>query len=284
MLGFFNIYKPGTLSSAFCVALFKRKVKCKCGHMGTLDPLASGILPVGVNQATRLFNYLLDKEKTYVATFDFAYETPSFDLETEIIKTADYIPTKREVESIIPEFVGKISQIPPVFSAKMVDGKRSYRLARRGKEVDLPAKEVNILNIKLLNQVSESAFSFEITCKGGTYIRSLARDFGRKFSCASTMTQLERTSCGVFTKENSVNINEFIDSENIEKYLIKPENVLSFEKIILNENQSQRLLNGLKDEYSLSNGLYSVFSLDEFWGVGEVNNGVLKMKSYVRDL
>lgn len=284
MLGFINIYKPREISSAFAVNKFKRKVGVKCGHMGTLDPLASGVLPIGLNQATRLFNYLLDKEKKYIATFDFAYETPSYDLETQPIKYSNFIPTKDEIKAILPDFIGMIEQVPPAFSAKMIDGKRSYKLARKGKAIELAPKKVEITDIKLIEKVSDSAYSFEISCRGGTYIRSLARDIGEKFSCASTMTSLERTASGFFTKENSVELNEFINSDDIEKYLIKPESVLNFPKITLSTKESTRLLHGLKDEYDLSDGLYSIFSVNEFWGVGEIKNKILKMKSFVRDL
>ncbi len=284
MIGFINIYKPKEISSAFAVNKFKWKVKTKCGHMGTLDPLASGVLPIGLNQATRLFNFLLDKEKVYEAVFDFSYETPSYDLETQPIKKAIYIPSQNEIEGILPKYIGNISQIPPAFSAKMVDGKRSYKLARKGAVVDLPPKNVEILDIKLLEQVTESAFKFKIVCKGGTDIRSLARDLGSEFSCPATMISLERTACGVFKKENSVDINEFLKADDISKFIIKPENVLSYKELRLDKTLALKLLNGVFDtKYDVPNGLYKVFNEEEFWGVGEVLDGVLKMKAYVRE-
>lgn len=284
MLGFINIFKPSSVSSAFAVSKFKKKVKCKCGHMGTLDPLASGVLPIGLNQANRLFDFLLDKKKIYNAIFDFSYQTASFDSETEIIKKADYIPSFLEVQSILPKFIGKISQIPPAYSAKMIDGKRSYKLARAGVNVELQPKEVEILDVRLNKQIDESKFSFTIECRGGTYIRSLARDFGECFSCGATMVALERTACGNFTKENSVGLNEFLDCEDVEKFIIKPEDVVEYPKLILSSLQSTRLLNGLYDEFDLPNGLFKVYSLEQFWGVGQIVDKKLKMKAYVRDL
>lgn len=284
MVGFINIYKPKEISSAFCVNKFKWKVKTKCGHMGTLDPLASGVLPIALNQATRLFDYLLGKEKVYEAVFDFAYETPSFDLETQPTNRATYIPSKAEIEKILPKYVGNVSQMPPAFSAKMIDGKRSYKLARKGVEVNLEPKNVEILNVKILEQVSNSAFKFEITCKGGTYIRSLARDFGSEFSCPATMISLERTASGIFKKENSVDINEFLKAEDISSFIIKPEQVLNFDEIHLSNYLATKLLNGVYDHrYNNQNGTYKIFCEKDFWGVGEVFNGVLKMKTYVRD-
>lgn len=285
MVGFFNVFKPREISSAYVVNKVKKKLGLKCGHMGTLDPLACGVLPVGVGQASRLFEYLLDKQKTYVATFDFAFCTPSFDLETEPVKFADYIPEKEEILRILPKFIGKISQTPPDFSAKMVDGKRSYKLARRGQTVDLPPKTVEIVNIELIDQNSESTFSFKIDCKGGTYIRSLARDFGSEFSCPATMTFLERTASGIFNKQNSVSIDDFLDADDVSKYLIKPDDALSFPKMILSEKEATRILNGLYDDYSrFENGFYRVYCEKEFRGVGVVSDGILKIKTYVRDL
>jgi tRNA pseudouridine55 synthase len=283
MLGFINIYKDSGISSAFVVSRFKKKVKCKCGHMGTLDPLASGVLPIGLGQASRLFDFLLDKTKTYVAVFDFAFQTPSFDLETEPIKFASHIPTSDEIKAVLPKFIGKISQTPPEYSAKMVDGKRCYKLARKGVAVEIPPKTVEILNFSLLEQVGESSFKFQIDCKGGTYIRSLARDLGSEFSCPATMTKLERTAAGVFCINNSVSLREFLDSDNIENYLIKPESVLDYPEFVLDENHAKRLLNGLYDDFSMPNGQYKVFCEDVFWGVGLVVDGKLKMKAYVRE-
>lgn len=167
MNGFLNIYKPRGMSSAHCLNKIKKKIDYKCGHMGTLDPLACGILPVGVGQATRLFDHLLDKTKTYVAQFTFGYETDTLDLEGEVLQNSENIPTQAEIEAVLPTLRGKVMQIPPVFSAKCVDGKKSYQLARKGIAVDLPPKQVEIYSIKLIKNQSPT-FWFEISCGGGT--------------------------------------------------------------------------------------------------------------------
>lgn len=284
MVGFFNIYKPKDVSSAFVVSQFKKKVRQKCGHMGTLDPLASGVLPIGVNQANRLFGFLLDKVKTYTAVFDFAFHTPSYDLETEPVQTKTDFPTLAELQAVLPKFVGNLEQIPPEYSAKMVNGVRSYKLARHGEKVELPPKTVEVLGIKITRQLSESAFEFVIDCRGGTYIRSLARDIGNEFGMPSTMTALERTACGVFTKQNAVSINDFLDSDDVLQYLIKPENVVSYPSFVLQSYEATRLLNGLADTFDVTNGLYKVFNQAEFWGVGQAVDGKIKMKAFVRDL
>ena len=150
MNGFLNIYKPRGMSSAHCLNKIKKKIDYKCGHMGTLDPLACGILPVGIGQATRLFDHLLDKRKTYIAEFTFGYETDTLDLEGELLSKSDKIPTLDEINAVLPNLCGKIMQIPPIFSAKCVDGKKSYKLARKGIAVDLPPKEVEIFYIKII--------------------------------------------------------------------------------------------------------------------------------------
>ena len=283
MIGFYCINKRTGDTSAYCVNKVKRRFKVKCGHMGTLDPLASGVLPVAVGQATRLFDLLLEKEKSYDAVFDFAYDTPSFDLETEPLNHSEKIPTEDEIMAVLPKMIGEIMQVPPAYSAKCVDGTRSYKLARHGKAVELPPKKITIYSIELLGRESESAFRFKIVCSGGTYIRSIARDLAKNLGCFATMTSLVRTSSGPFTILNSITCQQLEDAD-AEKYLIKPQDVLNFPVVVLNEKQAKRMVDGLFDEYDLADGLYKVFSGQEFWGVGIVNNRLLKMKVYVRDL
>ena len=284
MIGFICINKKVGDSSSYCVNKVKKTLKEKCGHMGTLDPLASGVLPVGIGQATRLFDILLNKQKVYIATFDFSYTTPSLDLETQPSFYSNKVPTKDEIEAIIPNLVGEIDQIPPSYSAKFVDGKRSYKLARQGVEVALPPKKIVIYSIKLLDQISSTSYRFEITCGGGTYIRSIVRDMANLLNCYGVMTKLERVKSGAFTIENSVTIDELLTCKNPEKYLIKPQDVLDYDDLILDETTARKLLDGLTVNLEKLDGLYKVYNGETFWGVGEINQGILKMKVYVRDL
>lgn len=284
MIGFICINKKAGDSSTYCVNKVKRKVGKKCGHLGTLDPLASGVLPVGIGQATRLFDILLSKEKTYVATFDFAYSTPSLDLETQPDNYSSKIPSQEEISNVLPKLVGEVDQIPPAYSAKFVDGKRSYKLARKGEVVNLPPKRVTIYSIKLIEKLTDTSYSFEIKCGGGTYIRSIVRDMAALLNCYGTMTKLVRTKSGKFYINNSVTIDELMAAEDASKYVIKPETVLDYPEVRLSKNAAKRLIDGLFDKYDLSDGLYKVFNEDEFWGVGEVKSKVLKMKVYVRDI
>lgn len=281
MNGFINIYKPRGESSAKCLARVKKIVNCKCGHMGTLDPLACGVLPVALGQATRLFDIMTEKRKKYIAEFTFGYETDTLDLEGKKVFECEKIPTKDELIDLLPDFIGEIDQVPPAFSAKCVDGKKSYKLARAGKAVELKPKRIEIYDIKLVKAQSP-AFTFEITCGGGTYIRSVARDLGRQSGSYATMTALERVQSGFFTAERSVTLDE-LEKDGFEKYLIKSDEVLNFPKLELEESKAIRLLNGLYDRFDIADGRYRVYVSGDFWGVGNATDGKLVIRPYVRD-
>ena len=282
MKGFINIIKPQGMSSAAAVSVVKKKFNMPCGHMGTLDPMAKGVLPIGLKKTSRLFQYLLDKDKTYVASFAFGYQTDTLDKTGSVFSTTQNMPSKLQILEVLPKFIGEIEQIPPQYSAKCIDGKRGYQLARRGVEFTLPPKKVVVNSIKLLNQISENEFSFEINCKGGTYIRSLARDIAIACNSLGTMTELDRTSCGIFNYSNGVTIEELKSSDNVEKYLIAPEESLNFAEIHLSNKDAERILNGIFDKTNYQDGFYKVFNEKDFWGVGKVDQGVLKIVSYVR--
>ena len=290
MNGFVNIIKPKDMSSALAVMLIKKKIrqqfgKQSIGHMGTLDPMAQGVLPMGINQANRLFDYLLDKTKVYVAEFTFGYETDTLDITGNKLNSSDIIPSKEQIESVLSQFLGEIDQIPPKYSAKNIDGKRGYELARAGVEFELQPKKVTVLSFDLTKQIDKNTFEFKISCKGGTYIRSLCRDLAYKLGSLAVMSKLDRQECGLFNKENAVELQKFMDCEDISSLIIPPDAVIAFPKLILTEKQSKKLLNGVFDEiYDVDNGLYRIYSVKEFWGVGEVVDKRLKMKSYVRDL
>ena len=282
MKGFINLIKPEGMSSAYAVSRVKKKLKTTCGHMGTLDPMASGVLPVGIDKTSRMFDYLLDKTKTYVAEFEFGYTTDTLDVTGEVVERTDKVPTEEQIEGVLSQFVGIIDQIPPKYSAKCIDGKRGYELARRGVEFELQAKKVEILSLRLNEKSGENKYVFTIKCKGGTYIRSLARDIGYAVGSLGVMTKLVRTQSGVFTTENGVSVEEFFNSDNPEKYLIAPDLAVDFPKAVLSNEQATRILNGVFDNLGYADGLYRVYNEKEFWGIGRAENGVLKIKAYVR--
>lgn len=281
MNGFLNIYKPKGVSSAKCLSRVKKIINCKCGHMGTLDPLACGVLPVAIGQATRLFDIMTEKQKKYIAEFTFGYETDTLDMEGKTVFSGGRIPTESEIIDLLPGFLGEIDQIPPAFSAKCIDGKKSYKLARAGVMPELKPKRIEIYDIKLIG-CNPPSFTFEITCGGGTYIRSIARDIGRAVGSYATMTALERVQSGFFTKDRSVTVEELIEN-GFEKYIIGSDEVLHFEKVELEESKAIRLLNGLYDDFDLADGRYRVYVKGEFWGVGNCENKKLVIRPYVRD-
>lgn len=284
MNGFLNLYKPKGVSSARVLNAVKRSLKGETvGHMGTLDPLADGVLPVAIGKSTRLFDYLLDKDKEYVATVAFGFSTDSYDLEGEITRRCDVLPSDAELEAACKKLTGDIMQIPPIYSAKCVNGKRSYELARKGVAVELPPKKVTVKSIRVLDKISESEYKIKIVCGGGTYIRAIARDLGLLCGTVATMTSLTRTASGIFRIENSVTAEEFTSAVYKSALLVPPDEVIDYPIIRLDERQTERLYNGLYDVYDYPDGIYKVYSPIAFYGVGEVKNGKIKVKAYLRD-
>ncbi|MBE7087678.1 MAG: hypothetical protein E7369_05220, partial [Clostridiales bacterium] len=193
-----------------------------------------------------------------------------------------YIPTETEIEEKLKDFIGDIEQVPPKYSAKCIDGKRGYQLARRGVEFSLPPKKVTVLDFKLTKKLSDTEYEFEIKCKGGTYIRSLARDLGVATKSMAIMSSLVRTQSGIFNLENGVTVEDLKDSDNPENFIIPSDFAVDYEKVVLTETQATRILNGLFDKYPLKDGVYRVYNCTDFWGIGVVTDGILKIKAYVR--
>ena len=282
MNGFINLIKPQGMSSAYAVGAVKKKYNCPCGHMGTLDPMASGVLPVGVGHASRLFRYMLDKEKTYEADFMFGLSTDTLDITGMQDGKTDFIPDVNLIKSVLDEFTGEIEQIPPKYSAKCIDGKRGYQLARKGVDFTLCPKKVNIKEIRLIKQVSETEYRFTITCGGGTYIRSLARDIGLRTGSLAVMSRLVRTSSGAFDIDNAVELEDFKNERDLNKYLIPADRAVNFPKLILDSDTANKILNGIFENHGYDDGLYRVYKESEFWGVGRAKEGILKIEAYVR--
>ena len=282
MNGFFNLYKPSGMTSALLVHLVKKKTGAKCGHMGTLDPMASGVLPVGIGKANRLFEYLLDKEKEYAAEFTFGAETDTLDKTGAVTQTSEYLPAREELEALLPRFVGESGQVPPRYSAKNVGGRRGYDLARRGVEFTLPPKKVTVTSYRLTGQPGRGVFSFLIRCKGGTYIRSLARDLGRAAGSFAYMSALERTEAGCFRRENAVSVDEFMNLKDVFSALTPADEAVSFPQLRLSGREAEKLLNGVPLAASCGEGLYRAYG-DGFLGIAEVRAGQMKLRTYVRE-
>ena len=279
MTGFINVNKAQGASSAKEVSIIKKLTKTPCGHMGTLDPMASGVLPVAIGNAARLFDYFLEKHKVYVAEFYFGATSDTLDTTGEVIYNVGRVPKEEEIVKVLQKFTGELLQMPPKYSAKCVGGKRGYQLARAGVEFELSPKKVTVYNIKLLERTGDSTCTFKIECGGGTYIRSLARDIGESLSTCAIMSSLIRTQSGVFTLENSVK-SENLTAENIADYVIPTDSVLPYESIVLNDFQAKKLFNGLTVKTNLPEGLYKVYAPDKsFYGIGCINQSNLKIRT-----
>ena len=280
--GFFNVDKPSGLTSSTVVNKCKWLTAIPCGHMGTLDPLASGVLPVGVGNATRLFDYFLEKEKEYIAEFTFGVSSATLDSTGELTFGGS-IPSESEILSVLPKLVGEIDQIPPKYSAKNINGHRGYELARAGVEFELPAKRVKIFGVELLGRGdSENSYCFKINCGGGTYIRSIARDLAFALETNAVMSALHRTKSGVFEIKNAIPFS-FLQQdpsvEELEKYLIPTESVLPFEKLVLADKNAERLFHGMAVETDEKDGLYKLYKEEVFYGIAQVQNGMAKAKT-----
>lgn len=279
MTGFINVNKAQGASSAQEVAKIKWLTKTPCGHMGTLDPMASGVLPVAIGNAARLFDYFLSKNKTYIAVFKFGADSDTLDTTSTVIPDCGLVPSVEEIEGVLSEFVGEIDQLPPKYSAKCINGKRGYQLAREGIEFELTPKKVTVHGIKLINKIADDEYSFQIDCGGGTYIRSIARDLGARLKTCAIMSALKRIKSGPFTVENAV-CTEALTPENVSDYIIKTEDVLSFDSIYPSESEAKKLLNGLSVTCDRADGTYKFFdSLGSFYGLAEVKQKVLKVRT-----
>ncbi|EOU1108971.1 tRNA pseudouridine(55) synthase TruB [Clostridium perfringens] len=248
MNGVINIYKNTGMTSFDVVAMVRRVAKMKkVGHTGTLDPAASGVLPVCLGKATKIIDYIMENKKVYRVNLKLGMFTDTYDLEGEVLreKDASHI-TKDEILNCINSFVGTIDQVPPMYSALKQNGVRLYELARQGIEVHREARKVTIYSIENIKIESNDNIQMDVCCSKGTYIRSLCYDIGEKLNVGATMTALERIQNGPFTKEEAINI-EDLTEELLEKHIISIEKALdSFKKIIVNEKFGKLLRNGVK--------------------------------------
>lgn len=271
MTGFLNLDKPEGMSSAAVVNRVKWLTRTPCGHMGTLDPLACGVLPVGVGNAARLFDYFLSKQKTYEARFVFGATTDTLDREGEIVRGGD-IPDGGNIEAALARFLGEIEQVPPKYSAVSVGGRRGYALARGGEEFTLAARRVKVYSFRLTGQTAPDEYGFEIVCGAGTYIRSLARDLAAALGTQGYMSYLRRTASGVFTADAAV-APDALTRENVETYLIPTETVLPFPE--LGETDA-RIFNGVGVAADCADGLYKLRRDGVFYGIARVKDGVAR--------
>lgn len=246
LFGFLNVYKPKGMTSFDVVAILRRVTKIRqIGHTGTLDPFAVGVLPICIGKSTRLIEYLND-DKEYLATVQFGSDTDTYDLEGQVIRTYDKKITKEEVENILKSFEGEIEQIPPIYSAIKVNGKKLYEYARNGQEVEIKPRKVFISKIELKDfDTNLQQAKILVDCSKGTYIRSIAFDLGRKMNCGGHLVALERTKAGMFLKKNSTKLEDIKTLEDVENLLINPVEVLDYPKINLTDIEKEKVSHGM---------------------------------------
>lgn len=271
--------KPTGVSSGFVVNKIKKMTHEKVGHLGTLDPSASGVLSVAVGKATKFFDFFLGKDKEYVALAKFGFLTDTLDSDGKILKRDDKDVSLDEIEKVIPELVGEVDQVPPIFSSKNVDGRRAYDLARNGEDVILEPKKVQIYSIKVQKTQQNNLFRLKIHCSAGTYVRSIVRDIAEKIGTVATTVCIIRTRTGKFQIEDSVTLSEI--QENPEKHLISVSEILDFPKIDLEEKMAKDLFSGKEIFLDKEDGEYLSFYLGDEFSVLEIKNKKATNKIYL---
>lgn len=207
--GWLVLDKPVGVTSTQAVAIAKRLFNAqKAGHAGTLDPLASGILPIALGEATKTVSFAVDGAKAYRFAVRWGAETPTDDAETAPSQTSDQRPVLPQIEALLPRFIGEIRQVPPAFSAIKIDGNRAYDLARDGEEVVLDARTVIIDAMRVVGTPDRDTTVFEAECGKGTYVRAIARDMGRMLGCYGHVIALRRTRVGTFTEDMAVTLDD----------------------------------------------------------------------------
>ena len=281
MNGLITLSNPPLMSSASAVTKVRRILGEKTvGHMGTLDPMAEGVLVIGVGKSARLFDYLMNKRKTYIAKFKFGFRTDTLDALGEVEETTQDIPSVDAVIHAMRSLVGKSKQIPPMYSAKHIDGKRAYKLARGGNPVEPKAVDVEIFDAQLICQPKLDETVFSIECSAGTYIRSICRDVAKMCGSLATLIYLQRTRSGRFDVKDSVTL----DALEIrgETAIIPPQEALDLDSYAVDGDRYDDLDHGRKIECDFD-GYRTIFCNGVLFGIGCTENGSLRLKTYLKD-
>ncbi len=293
MDGIIVINKEQGYTSNDVVQIIKKKLNEKVGHTGTLDPMATGVLPILVGKGTKCSKYILNHDKIYTATLKLGIKTDTGDITGNIIKEEknlkniiEIVSNVQEIKKVLKSFEGEISQIPPMYSAIKVKGKKLYEYARSGQTVEISPRNIKIYNIELINtgkdknneknDLKEDEIIFRVKCSKGTYIRTLCEDIAEKLGTIGTMSKLNREKVGDFSIEDAIKLEDF--DEKFEKGFISIEKFLeNYKKIILTPRSYISFINGVKLLTDDKNGIYRIYDINEnFIGTGLVNNGILK--------
>ena len=279
MDGFLLLDKEKGISSNQLVQKVKKSLSLKkVGHLGTLDPMATGLMILAINRATKFSSYFLESDKSYDASIQLGSSTDTDDAMGNIISSSDIIPNEKDINKSLASFIGQSMQTAPFFSALKHKGKPLYKYAREGEFISKPPREINIFSIK--NIICEhNKCSFIVHCSKGTYIRSIARDLGDKLNSGGHLSALRRLSQGTFNIKNAMTI------ENIElnKLITIEEAFSELSEIQLDSNQTKFFMNGVKiEKINLEDNTYKIYdSSKKFLGLGMVSNSVLALKRLV---
>ena len=285
MNGIIIINKPKDCTSHDIVHKIKKITKEKVGHTGTLDPMAQGVLPILIGKATQCSKYLINHDKTYNVELKLGIKTDTADSEGKVINQEDVkdsILEEEHIKKALETMIGKQEQIPPKYSAIKVNGKKLYEYARKGQEVEIKPRKIEIYNIELIKiNPKDEKIEFNVSCSKGTYIRSLCEDIAEKLGTIGYMSNLIRLKVGEFSIENSITIEQIEKSKNPEKTIM--ENLITIEQqfkkcenIILSKKQLEQFLNGMKIKQDKKDGIYKIYNENNFIGLGEIKEGRLK--------
>ena len=293
--GIINVNKPaGWTSQDVCSKLRHVLHIRKIGHTGTLDPMATGVLPVCVGKATRIIEYYDRDAKSYHASMKLGITTDTLDITGKVLETSGYSNiSEKAVREAFKAYTGHVMQIPPKYSALKIDGKRAYDLAREGKDFEIKAREIIIYDNSIRRiDLEAGEIEFDVTCSKGTYIRTICDDIGRELGCGATMTALTRTASGYFRLEDSYTIEEITnEADPLDTMLIPADITLEkLGKAILNDNRITAFMNGNSSwstgfritEPSEFDNLYRVYGKDVFLGVAAVENGSLVPQKVIK--
>lgn len=215
--GWLIIDKPRGMGSTQVVGKTRYLLHAnKNGHTGTLDPFATGVLPIAFGEATKLVPFVTDGKKEYEFVLKFGEQTSTDDTEGEVIARSDKIPTRDEITAVLPQFIGTITQVPPMYSAIRINGQQAYKLARKGTQVEMPARQVEIYALELLEKYDDLA-KFKVECSKGTYVRTLGKDIAQKLGTVGHLIELRRTKCGIFDLKSKILLDSLEKMEYVEE-------------------------------------------------------------------
>ena len=286
MDGIIIINKPIGCTSHDIVYKVKKMFNEKVGHTGTLDPMAEGVLPILVGKGTLLSKYLINHNKKYIVELQLGIKTDTADSEGKIVeqKTINEEKVSKEnIEKVFQSFIGKQEQMPPMYSAIKVNGKKLYEYARKGQEVEIKPRQIEIYNINLIQySIEKKQIKFEVFCGKGTYIRSLCEDIAQRFETVGYMKSLKRIQVGDFKIEDSITINQL--EENIQDNNFIKDKIISIEKLFnektgikLDNKKLKLFLNGVRLTQTLNDGIYKIYTENNiFVGIGVVESQLLK--------